>query len=78
MGTYDDENPNASVGERLVSSVKKIVGIAKDPTKAETKNASSGGETPQETADRMSGGDDSNSASNTGPSGQSSDSWNKY
>lgn len=76
MGTYADEDPNAGVGERLVNSVKKIIGLPKDPTATETKNASSGGETAQETADRIS--NSSGESSNTGAAGQSTDSVNKY
>jgi hypothetical protein len=54
MGTYSDEDPNDGVGQRIVNSVKKIIGIPADPTKADTKNASSNDETAQETADRIS------------------------
>lgn len=78
MGTYADEDPNASIGDKIINSIKKSVGIAKDPTKKEPRNASSNGETAQETVDRMAGGGDENTASNAGSRAQSSDAMNKY
>lgn len=75
MGTYSDEDPNASIGEKLANSIGKIV---KSVTGYEgpapvTANAQ---EEPQ-----VHNTDESNSsteASNTGPAGQSTDAYNKY
>lgn len=70
MGTYSDEDPNASIGEKLGGSVKKIVSdIARltsphsvTDIKPRTDQATSDADTP----------------SNTGPTGQSTDAFNKY
>jgi hypothetical protein len=75
MGTYANEDPNASIGERLVNSVKKIAGLDHDPTKAEAKGPT--GQTPQEAADSMSG-DSSSQTSHAGVGAQSTDAANGY
>lgn len=69
-GTYADENPDASVGERFVNSIKKTVSDVAQlaaphsvtDAKARVDAATSDSDTP----------------SNTGPTGQSTDAWNKY
>jgi hypothetical protein len=69
-GTYADEDPNASIGEKIANSVKKTVAgvaqLASPRSVAEirprTEQASS----------------DADTASNAGSQAQSTDSYNKY
>lgn len=69
-GMYGDESPNASIGEKLVNSVKKTVaGVAQLASprsvaaiKPRTEEAVNDAETP----------------SNAGVQAQSTDSYNKY
>jgi hypothetical protein len=70
MGTYSDEDPNASIPEKIGSSLKKIAQSVL-PHAPKYEPASAGNETAQHAADEM-------SSSNTGPSGQSTDAYNKY
>jgi hypothetical protein len=76
MGTYSDEDPNASIPQKVVNSIKKITGLDKDPSRKEPVNPDTH-RTPQEEADYASG-NSSGISSNTGASGQSTDAYNKY
>jgi len=69
MGTYSDESPDASIGERIANSIKKTV--------ADVAQLAA----PHSVTDikaRNDAAEDANTSSNTGPSGQSTDAYNKY
>jgi hypothetical protein len=69
-GTYADEDPNASIADKVINSVKKSVASVGQlvaphsvtDTKARTDEAVS----------------DADTASNAGATSQNTDSWNKY
>jgi hypothetical protein len=74
MGTYSDESPDASVGERLASSIKKTVqGLANVAAPKSITQIKS-----REGANEASAAGDDTTASNAGAQAQSSDNWNKY
>ena len=77
MGTYSDESPDASIGDRLASSVKKIAqGIVGKPSTG-TPPMGAANSSNSEAASEA-GVDHASTPSNTGASAQSTDSWNKY
>jgi hypothetical protein len=71
MGTYDDEDPNATITQRIANSIKKTVSDVAYLA------------APHSITDRKANIDapvdsDASTPSNTGASGQSTDAYNKY